>query len=95
VPLTHLLMSAAVTVSVAGISYAAMNPDRAEEHAREVASQATCRTVDSAIVAYVSMHDEDPKKIADLADLVNGDITAYRIVDGMAAGPGCKTRLQR
>jgi hypothetical protein len=72
-----------------------MNPDKAERHAREVASQATCRTVDSAIVAYVALHDEAPRKIADLTDFVNGDITAYRIVNGMAAGPGCRTRLQR
>jgi hypothetical protein len=72
-----------------------MNPDRAEKHAREVASQATCRTVDTAIVAYVAVHDEAPKRIADLTDFVDGDITAYRIVDGLAAGPGCRTRLQR
>ena len=72
-----------------------MNPAEAEQRAREVAGQATCRTVDSAIVAYVSIHDEDPKKIADLTDFVNGDITAYRIVDGMAAGPGCTTHRRR
>ena len=88
-------MSAAVTVSVAGVSYAAMNPDRAEKHAREVASQATCRTVDSAIVAYVALHDEAPRRIADLTGFVDGDITAYRIVDGLAAGPGCRARRQR
>jgi hypothetical protein len=88
-------MSAAVTVSVAGVSYVTLNPDRAEERAREVASQATCRTVDSAIAAYVALHDEDPKRIADLTDFVNGDVTAYRIVGGLAAGPGCKTHQRR
>jgi hypothetical protein len=90
-----MLMSAAITVSVAGVSYAALNPDRAEEHAREVASQATCRTVNSAIAAYVSVHDEAPEQIADLTEFVDGDITAYRIVGGIAAGPGCKTHLRR
>jgi len=65
VPLTHVLMSAAVTVSVAGVSYAAFNPDRVEKHAREVAGQATCRTVDAAIVAYVALHDEAPRRTAD------------------------------
>lgn len=88
-------MSAVVTISVAGVSYAAMNPAKAEEHAREVASQATCRTVDSAIVAYVALHDEAPRRIADLADFVDGDITAYRIVDGLAAGPGCRAHPRR
>ena len=94
-PLTHVLMSAAVTVSVAGVSYAAFNPDRVEKHAREVAGQATCRTVDAAIVAYVALHDEAPRRIADLADFVDGDITAYRIVDGLAAGPGCPVHRRR
>jgi hypothetical protein len=95
VPLTHVLMSAVVTVSVAGVSYAAMNPDKAEKHAREVAGQATCRTVDAAIVAYLALHDEAPHQIGDLADLVDGDIAAYRIIDGLAAGPGCRTHPRR
>ena len=82
-------MAAAVTVSVAGVSYAALNPASLEAHARSVAAQATCRTVDSAIVAYVGLHDEPPTSITDLATFVDGDITAYRIVDGVAAGPGC------
>ncbi|WP_245665970.1 hypothetical protein [Actinoplanes subtropicus] len=88
--LTYVLMSAVVTVSVAGASYAAMNPERAERNAREVASQATCRTVDSAIVAYVGLHDEAPRQIDDLTDFVDGDISRYRIVGGLAAGPGCR-----
>jgi hypothetical protein len=82
-------MAAAVTVSVVGVSYAAFNSDDAEEHAREVAGQATCRTVDSAIAAYAAIHDEIPVSIADLAEYVRGNITAYRIVDGVATGPGC------
>jgi hypothetical protein len=41
------------------------------------------------VVAYAAVYDEDPKSIADLSDLVDGDITAYRLVDGAAAGPGC------
>jgi len=72
-----------------------MNPAEAEQRAREVAGQATCRTVDSAIVAYVALNDEAPRQIGDLTEFVNGDITAYRIVDGMAAGPGCTTHRRR
>ena len=88
-------MSAAITVSVAGVSYATLNPEKAEEHAREVASQATCRTVNSAIVAYLALNDEAPKRTADLTEYVDGDITAYRIVGGVADGPGCKTHQRR
>ena len=89
VHLTHVAMAAAVTVSVAGVSYAALNPDRLEDRARRVAAQATCRTVDSAIAAYVSIHGDPPASIADLRGFAKGDITAYRIADGMAVGPGC------
>ena len=87
--LTHVAMAAAVTVSVAGVSYAALNPDRLESQARVVAAQASCRTVDSAIVAYVGVNGTAPTSVAELAGYVKGDISAYRIVDGAAAGPGC------
>lgn len=82
-------MAAAVTVSTAGVCYATLDPKDLESDTRGVADQATCRTVDTAIVAYVALNDEDPATVAQLADYVQGDITAYRIVDGMAAGPGC------
>ena len=87
--LIHVAMAAAVTVSAAGVSYAALNPDRLERQAQAVADRATCRTVDTAIAAYVALNDKIPATIADLTGFVKGDITAYRIVDGMAAGPGC------
>jgi hypothetical protein len=66
-----------------------LNPDRLESQARVVAARADCRAVDEAIVAYVTVHDRDPRTIRDLTGLVKGDISAYRIVGGMAAGPGC------
>jgi hypothetical protein len=89
VQLTELMMAAAITVSVGGVAYAELNPDEISAPAREVAAQATCRTVDTAIAAYMAVYDEEPATVADLADLVEGDITAYRIADGVAAGPGC------
>ncbi|XVU20862.1 hypothetical protein ACQPZJ_26710 [Actinoplanes sp. CA-054009] len=66
-----------------------MNPEAAERKAQAVADSATCRTVDSAIVAYVGINGTAPASIAELADFVKGDISAYRIVKGQAAGPGC------
>lgn len=82
-------MAAAVTVSISGVSYAALNPQKLEADARVVANQATCRTVDTAIVAYVGQHGQAPKTVRQLKEYVDGDISRYRIVDGVAAGPGC------
>jgi hypothetical protein len=89
VQLLHLAVASAVTVSIAGVSYAALKPEDLEQKARVVAAQADCQTVNTAIVAYVTTHDRDPRTIADLRGLVKGDISAYKIVDGMASGPGC------
>ncbi|MEU4424946.1 hypothetical protein AB0F81_30365 [Actinoplanes sp. NPDC024001] len=85
----ELAMAAAVTVSISGVSYAALNPQRLEANAGVVADQATCRAVDTAIVGYVAQHGETPRNVRQLRDYVKGDLSRYRIVDGMAAGPGC------
>lgn len=82
-------MAAAVTLGISGVSYAALNPTRAEEAARQVADQTTCRTVDTAIVAFVGVHGAAPRSVSQLRSYVKGDISKYRIVDGVAAGPGC------
>jgi hypothetical protein len=89
VQLIHLAVTSAVTISIAGVSYAALKPEVLEKQARVVAAQADCRAVNEAIVAYVTINDRDPKSIRDLTGLVKGDISAYRIIGGMAAGPGC------
>ncbi len=82
-------MAAAITVSVAGVSYLAYNPEALKARAEAVAEQADCRAVDQAILAYVAEHDAAPQAVTDLRPYVRGDISAYRIVDGLAAGPGC------
>jgi len=82
-------MAAAITVSIAGVSYAALNMSAVTGTAQRTADAATCRTVNTAITAYVALHDEPPQQIADLEPFVIGDITAYRIERGVAAGPGC------
>ena len=76
-------------MSIAGVSYAALKPKDVEDRARVVAARADCRAVNEAIVAYVALNDRDPRTVDDVKDLVQGDISAYRIVKGMAAGPGC------
>ncbi len=82
-------MAAAITVSVAGVSYVAVNPDALTARAEAVADQAGCRAVDQAVLAYTTVHDRPPRSIADLRPYVRGDISAYRITGGVAAGPGC------
>jgi hypothetical protein len=82
-------MAAAVTLSIVGVSYSALNPDRLEAQARTVAATASCRTVDEAIVAFVGTNSRQPASITELVPYVKGDITAYSIVKGVAAGPGC------
>jgi len=76
-------------MSVAGLSYTACNPDELTARAKVVAGEATCRTVDAAIVGYLGLHGQEPASIADLAGYVKGDISAYQIVGGVAVGPGC------
>jgi hypothetical protein len=84
-------MAAAITVSVAGVSYAAFNSDAPTGKAHTVAARVDCHTVDTAIVAYLADKNVAPRTIADVEPYVRGDISAYRIVDGLAAGPGCAT----
>jgi hypothetical protein len=82
-------MAAALTVSVAGVSYAAFNQGTLTEHAQTVADAATCRTVESAVVAYIAQHDIGPGSIQDLQPYVQGDISKYRLQGGLPIGPGC------
>jgi hypothetical protein len=82
-------MAAAITMSIAGVSYAVANTGSLREAATTVAHQASCRAVDEAIVGYAALHDRTPTTIAQLRPWVRGDISAYRIVRGRAAGPGC------
>jgi hypothetical protein len=89
VHIIEVAMAAAITVGVAGTSYAAFNPDGLTERAQTVADQADCRTVDSAVVAYLAERGVAPSMIADVRPYVRGDISAYRIENGLAAGPGC------
>ncbi|WP_246595739.1 hypothetical protein [Actinoplanes auranticolor] len=71
------------------MSYAALNTDRIGSTAETVASRASCRSVDQAILGYVAQHGTAPTTIRQIQPWVQGDIAAYRIVKGRAAGPGC------
>ena len=83
-------MPIAITFSIAGVSYAALNTTAVTRTAQSTADKATCRAVDEAIVGYVAMNDATPATVGALKPFVKGDITAYRIEQGVAAGPGCR-----
>ncbi len=86
---SEVVVAATITVSTAGACYVAVNPQALTERAEAVAGQAGCRAVEQAIVAYAGTHDRAPGAITDLRPYVRGDISAYRLVQGRAAGPGC------
>jgi hypothetical protein len=87
--LIEIAMASAITVSIGGVSYVALNPAQLQSRAQVVADQATCRTVDTAIVGYLMNNGTAPTSIRQLEGYVRGDISKYRIADGVAAGPGC------
>jgi hypothetical protein len=87
--LSEMLMAAAITLSTAGVSYAALNTDQLTGRAETVADRVSCHTIDTAALAYAAQYGTDPTTIADLRPFVRGDISAYRIVHGLRTGPGC------
>jgi hypothetical protein len=89
VHVSHIVVAATVTLSVSAVCYSQFDSRQAEQQARVVADKATCRSVDSAILAYVGVHGDGPTTITQIAGYLDGDVTAYRIVGGRAAGPGC------
>jgi len=95
VQIIEIAMAATITLGVTGASYAALNTPALTGTAKTVASAATCRTVDEAIIAYLAAHNVTPRAAKDLAPYVRGDISAYRIERGLAAGPGCRPAATR
>ena len=87
--LIEAAVSAAIAVSVAGVSYVAFNSPSLTGNAEAVAEQADCRTVDTAVAGYLAQYGRAPEQITDLEPFVRGDISAYRMENGLATGPGC------
>ena len=82
-------MAATITVSIAGLSYAAFHSDVLTGRAQSVADAATCRALDQAVLAYLAEHERMPDAVADIRPYVRGDLTGYRLVRGRLTGPGC------
>ena len=87
--LTEMAMTAVVTLgTVASVAVAVDIPTLSSE-SESTAAEATCRSVDTAILAFYAEHQVLPTTIEQITPYVLGDVTAYRIVSGAAAGPGC------
>jgi hypothetical protein len=89
VHINEAVVAAAVTVSIAGVSYATFSSDTLVRRTEVVVDAAECRSVETAIVGYLAQNDVAPTSIEQLEPYLRGDVSAYRIVNGRAAGPGC------
>jgi hypothetical protein len=89
VHISEAIVAAAVTLGISGVSYAAFTSDTLVRRTEAVADAADCRAVDTAIVGYLADHGAAPTSLDQVKPYVRGDVSAYRIRDGRAAGPGC------
>jgi hypothetical protein len=93
VKVLHVVATMVITTGSAATATVALDLPTMLAQTRAVATGATCRSVNIAILGYVAEHDRTPVSIADLAPYTRGDISAYRIVGGVASGPGCPTQI--
>jgi hypothetical protein len=89
VKLTELVVTLALTTGTAGTMSGALDVPALEAGATAVAARVDCRTVDTAVAAFVAEHDTVPVRITDIRPYLRGDLTGYGIVAGAAVGPGC------
>ncbi|WP_412734941.1 hypothetical protein [Krasilnikovia sp. MM14-A1259] len=93
--LSELAIAAVITAGVAGASYSAVDVQGQTRAAEAVAQRADCRAVDEAILAFYAEQGRVPQQVRDIASYIRGDVSAYRISDGRAVGPGCPPRTPR
>ena len=80
-----------VTLSTVAIAWTQMDAPRMSARTVAAAAQVSCHTVETAIAAYATDRGVPAATITDIRPYVLGDISAYRIDRGHAAGPGCPT----
>lgn len=86
---TEMMVAAVLTTGVAGAAYTAVDMDALTAQAERTAAEATCKAVDTGVAAYVEANGDAPATITQIGEYVRGDITAYRLDNGVAVGPGC------
>jgi hypothetical protein len=87
--INEAVVAATVTVSIAAVSYASFTSDTLVRRTDAVVGAADCRAVDTAIVGYLAENGVAATGIEQLKPYVRGDLSAYRILNGQAVGPGC------
>lgn len=87
--ITETVIVGAVTLSVAGAAFAVVNPAALTHRAEVTATKASCRSVEQAVLAYADQKGTAPTVIAELRPYVRGDISDYRLLEGVVVGPGC------
>jgi hypothetical protein len=95
VTLTEMTVTAIVTLGTVATAAVSVDIPELSRQAEGTAGQANCRAVDTAILAYYSEEQVLPTAIKDVEPYIQGDISAYRIVSGKAAGPGCGPAAKR
>jgi hypothetical protein len=93
--ITEVAMVAAITLGTVATAAVSMDVPALSRQAESTVARANCRSVDTAIIAYVSEWEVLPAALKDVKPYVQGDVTAYRIVAGKAVGPGCNAYYQR
>ncbi len=87
--LTELVVSLALATGTAGAMSTVLDVPALVAGATSVSERAGCRTVETAIAAYAAEHDAPPVRIADVRPYLRGEVSGYRVVGGVATGPGC------
>ncbi len=87
--LMEITVASVITLGTVASATLTVDTPALTRRAESAAAQATCRAVDTAILAFYSERQVLPTTQRDLQPYVTGDISRYRIVAGRAAGPGC------
>jgi hypothetical protein len=89
--LTEVVMSMGVALGGLAAAVHVLDLPVLSQRSERVATTASCRAVNLAILAYASRTDTVPTHVEQVRPWVTGDVSAYRLVDGVATGPGCPT----
>ncbi len=93
--LMEMTMASVITLGTVASATISVDAPALTRRAETAAAQATCRAVDTAILAFYTDRQVLPTTQRDVQPYVKGDISRYRIIAGRAAGPGCDELRRR
>ncbi|MBN1170787.1 MAG: hypothetical protein JXA67_01315 [Micromonosporaceae bacterium] len=92
ITLTELTVALVIASGAATGAAVALDVPALTGEATRTADRATCRTIETAVVAYTVEHSATPATIAEVRPLVDGEVEGYRLsLRGTVIGPGCAT----